>query len=108
MPLTRQIETGTCSRRSTFRKGSCNNCPLLLMVGLHVVGVMTAQMIFLAFAIKREKSGGAFFCLHHGFSGIGPMYSALIPCLLYTSDAADDMQCVDLGGRRIIKKKKTK
>jgi len=25
-------------------------------------------------------------------------------CLLYTSDAADDMQCVDLGGRRIIKK----
>ena len=22
-------------------------------------------------------------------------------CLLYTSDAADDMQCVDLGGRRI-------
>ena len=26
-------------------------------------------------------------------------------CLLYTSDAADDMQCVDLGGRRIIKKR---
>ena len=23
-------------------------------------------------------------------------------CLLYTSDAADDMQCVDLGGCRII------
>ena len=29
-------------------------------------------------------------------------------CLLYTSDAADDLLCVDLGGRRIIKKKKTK
>ena len=28
-------------------------------------------------------------------------------CLLYTSDAADDMQCVDLGGRRIIKKEVT-
>ena len=27
-------------------------------------------------------------------------------CLLYTSDAADDPLCVDLGGRRIIKKKK--
>ncbi len=26
---------------------------------------------------------------------------------LYTSDAADDTPCVDLGGRRIIKKKKT-
>src|SRR5665213_2852760 len=33
---------------------------------------------------------------------------ALVPydtCLLYTSDAADDLLCVDLGGRRIIKKK---
>ena len=29
-------------------------------------------------------------------------------CLLYTSDAADDLLCVDLGGRRIITKKKTK
>ena len=28
----------------------------------------------------------------------------LSTCLLYTSDAADDMQCVYLGGRRIIKK----
>ena len=27
------------------------------------------------------------------------------PCLLYTSDAADDLLCVNLGGRRIIKKK---
>ena len=29
-------------------------------------------------------------------------------CLLYTSDAADDLLCVDLGGRRIIKKKTTR
>ena len=28
-------------------------------------------------------------------------------CLLYTSDAADDLLCVDLGGRRILTKKKT-
>src|SRR5680860_1391084 len=28
----------------------------------------------------------------------------LYHCLLYTSDAADDLLCVDLGGRRIIKK----
>ena len=37
----------------------------------------------------------------------GP-FRALRPliCLLYTSDAADDLLCVDLGGRRIIKKKK--
>ena len=28
-------------------------------------------------------------------------------CLLYTSDAADDLLCVDLGGRRIIKTKRS-
>ena len=28
-------------------------------------------------------------------------------CLLYTSDAADDLLCVDLGGRRLLKKKNT-
>ena len=32
---------------------------------------------------------------------------AFMICLLYTSDAADDLLCVDLGGRRSIKKKKT-
>ena len=31
--------------------------------------------------------------------------NVLKACLLYTSDAADDLLCVDLGGRRIIKKK---
>ena len=30
------------------------------------------------------------------------------PCLLYTSDAADERSSVDLGGRRIIKKKKNR
>ena len=30
-----------------------------------------------------------------------------VDCLLYTSDAADERSSVDLGGRRILKKKKT-
>ena len=34
--------------------------------------------------------------------GVDPYYL----CLLYTSDAADERSSVDLGGRRIIKKKK--
>src|SRR5450756_3225406 len=37
-----------------------------------------------------------------------PPRMVFISCLLYTSDAADDLLCVDLGGRRIIKKKKNK
>ena len=32
----------------------------------------------------------------------------LLACLLYTSDAADERSSVDLGGRRIIKKKTVK
>eukprot|EP00656_Telonema_subtile_P003889 TRINITY_DN11757_c0_g5_i2.p1 TRINITY_DN11757_c0_g5~~TRINITY_DN11757_c0_g5_i2.p1 ORF type:complete len:490 (+),score=112.77 TRINITY_DN11757_c0_g5_i2:143-1612(+) len=49
-------------------------------------------------------------------SGLFPLYDAPIEieddfrsyntCLLYTSDAADEEDSVDLGGRRIIKKKK--
>src|SRR5678815_1481320 len=36
----------------------------------------------------------------------GPCPGCLCSCLLYTSDAADERSSVDLGGRRIIKKKK--
>src|SRR5450756_1893877 len=36
--------------------------------------------------------------------GLLAAFAYLFPCLLYTSDAADDLLCVDLGGRRIIKK----
>src|SRR5664280_3638530 len=32
-------------------------------------------------------------------------FAIFMPCLLYTSDAADEEDSVDLGGRRIIKKK---
>ena len=41
----------------------------------------------------------------HGPEGIAHLAEA---CLLYTSDAADDLLCVDLGGRRILKKKNKK
>ena len=34
--------------------------------------------------------------------------NAACSCLLYTSDAADERSSVDLGGRRIIKKKKNR
>ena len=45
-----------------------------------------------ALVIKREVSDGV----------IAPGYT----CLLYTSDAADEEDSVDLGARRVIKKKK--
>ena len=36
-----------------------------------------------------------------------PVDALFAICLLYTSDAADERSSVDLGGRRIIKKKKS-
>ena len=38
----------------------------------------------------------------------GTRAAGFYACLLYTSDAADERSSVDLGGRRIIKKKKTR
>ena len=53
--------------------------------------------------------------LHYGtacFGGIrgywNEKHQNLYVCLLYTSDAADERSSVDLGGRRIIKKKKNR
>ena len=43
---------------------------------------------------------------YHSPRNIKARWAWTTSCLLYTSDAADDLLCVDLGGRRIIKKKK--
>ena len=48
-----------------------------------------------AFRFSEEGDAGVELAAAHGES-----------CLLYTSDAADERSSVDLGGRRIIKKKK--
>ena len=53
---------------------------------------MLLQIRILIVRVNSEKFTSLFTC-HHG-------------CLLYTSDAADERSSVDLGGRRIIKKKK--
>src|SRR5665811_1343599 len=44
----------------------------------------------------------------HGALSLSSSHAPPQCCLLYTSDAADDLTRVDLGGRRIIKKKKEK
>mgnify|MGYP003381500656 CR=1 FL=1 len=56
---------------------------------------------------KAQKKGQPF---EEDGTSIGRLavegYVNLFLCLLYTSDAADERSSVDLGGRRIIKKKK--
>ena len=45
---------------------------------------------------------------HQVFSFVILAIGYITTCLLYTSDAADERSSVDLGGRRIIKKKHKK
>ena len=64
----------------------------------------------------RDRHGGALRDVLDVQAGAGRSMPARVrpgspgsradPCLLYTSDAADERSSVDLGGRRIIKKKK--
>ena len=59
----------------------------------------------------KIKSAMLLMCGDHGIAKYGvsayPQEVTMqMICLLYTSDAADDLLCVDLGGRRFIKKKK--
>src|SRR5450756_783309 len=60
----------------------------------------TLTVVFPSKVKRREDVSIDAYPRQKGFIG------HLIICLLYTSDAADDLLCVDLGGRRIIKKKK--
>ena len=73
----------------------------LLVMGCPEVPVQNSMVIYLAHKLK--KSGWDV-----TVAGTNAPIKLLKVCLLYTSDAADDLLCVDLGGRRIIKKKNTK
>ena len=74
---------------------------------LHVVvdAVVTAASYLLAWWLMF---GSRFADKEIGVLDMGIYFSALYFCLLYTSDAADEEDSVDLGGRRIIKQNKKK
>eukprot|EP00831_Metopus_contortus_P065655 TRINITY_DN58635_c0_g1_i1.p2 TRINITY_DN58635_c0_g1~~TRINITY_DN58635_c0_g1_i1.p2 ORF type:complete len:105 (-),score=7.43 TRINITY_DN58635_c0_g1_i1:28-342(-) len=66
-------------------------------------GVMFVIILFI-FSLLIITYCSVFAISHNQFKLFFIMHSHV--CLLYTSDAADDTPCVDLGGCRIIKKKK--
>jgi len=97
--ITPTISNGYYSNaRFSFPKG--NLLPENIKSGVNIFGVtgtvlpLSAQGVILAQATVLS------------YNSTTTTARILITCLLYTSDAADDLLCVDLGGRRIIKKKK--
>eukprot|EP00656_Telonema_subtile_P010935 TRINITY_DN1533_c0_g1_i6.p1 TRINITY_DN1533_c0_g1~~TRINITY_DN1533_c0_g1_i6.p1 ORF type:complete len:111 (+),score=15.05 TRINITY_DN1533_c0_g1_i6:197-529(+) len=81
------------------------NAPWVIFVFSEVVDLAIIQQPLL---VRKQLLRSNFPGFRSGFHVLCVClpYSALIPCLLYTSDAADEEDSVDLGGRRIIKKKK--
>ena len=70
--------------------------------GLGDVYKRQVQLLLLPGMLRLTKSTGP--SRNLAFSGM--LSDWRTSCLLYTSDAADERSSVDLGGRRIIKKKK--
>ena len=64
------------------------------------------ESIYFASSLKSFKSVSSATLVKNGANSLKiQIKCSNVSCLLYTSDAADDTPCVDLGGRRIIKKK---
>ena len=77
-------------------------CALMALGLIALWGLLLVFAPEFTFNIQRallDITRPQFNLIHFGGLGLAKV------CLLYTSDAADDLLCVDLGGRRIIKKK---
>ena len=83
------------------KNGDCEDRALLIASLMIASGISSYNVRVALGRMKFTDRKG------HTFTGdhVWVMYKT---CLLYTSDAADERSSVDLGGRRIIKKKKSK
>src|SRR5665811_2626579 len=84
--------------------------PKLLLLDEVMAGLRPTEMDRIV-AILRElnrETGLTILLIEHVMRAVMALASRILVCLLYTSDAADDLTRVDLGGRRIIKKKNIK
>ena len=82
-----------------FLKGQPDSIQIIEFYGNDPVEIEQRAMEMHA-DLQRQGYGYA-----HDYYPEGKVYHDVWGCLLYTSDAADERSSVDLGGRRIIKKK---
>ncbi len=77
---------------------------------LRVAGeVLVLRPTFAALVAAEQELGSLFALVERAVGGrlaLAELVALFWHCLLYTSDAADESSRVDLGGRRIIKKKR--
>ena len=78
--------------------------PLPCIVFYH--GFTSSKLVYSYFAVALAEAG--FRVIMPDAPEHGARYQGDEACLLYTSDAADELLCVDLGRRRILKKKTNK
>src|SRR5450756_3124347 len=72
----------------------------LLAAGVVELVMLVQVVVVIVLVVQHGASDPV---LLWGYLGAGFVLLPFAGCLLYTSDAADDLLCVDLGGRRIIK-----
>eukprot|EP00658_Telonema_sp_P-2_P083099 TRINITY_DN8910_c0_g1_i1.p1 TRINITY_DN8910_c0_g1~~TRINITY_DN8910_c0_g1_i1.p1 ORF type:complete len:157 (+),score=47.29 TRINITY_DN8910_c0_g1_i1:58-528(+) len=93
----------------TREKDRCISAPLRPVLGAPSVRSRTAFWIIEGVVEEEEEEED---CMPVGgvvaLAALACLTTQSNACLLYTSDAADEEDSVDLGGRRIIKKKKIK
>src|SRR5450756_659768 len=112
-PLSRPRRS-SCSRQrrlpaSRGRRLTRKSKPAELLKGAHDSvlhgGVVSLFVVPDGGAVVKHEPGDLRGRVLRACQPDGGVSALLQTCLLYTSDAADDLLCVDLGGRRIIKKK---
>eukprot|EP00658_Telonema_sp_P-2_P009017 TRINITY_DN13412_c0_g3_i1.p1 TRINITY_DN13412_c0_g3~~TRINITY_DN13412_c0_g3_i1.p1 ORF type:complete len:582 (-),score=153.35 TRINITY_DN13412_c0_g3_i1:100-1845(-) len=74
-----------------------------LGVAVSMTGV---HMCMCSRGVRNSSASTTTSCMHGLYKTDVNLRNEFYTCLLYTSDAADEEDSVDLGGRRIIKKKK--
>src|SRR5678815_124294 len=112
----RQITSSRQSPRMSAESAGVDLVPLFDMAPVAVNSRSSVDVFQFHFAIQLlsriSRSGSASHqtakFVDGGAAEIRWPWTSTSPmlCLLYTSDAADERSSVDLGGRRIIKKKK--
>src|SRR5665213_1654629 len=87
------ISRYTCARVSNplIESSECPKAMIITTIGISIQNVPLSQPCALSANTRLEGVGAGGRC----------QFLVSSSCLLYTSDAADDLLCVDLGGRSI-------